>query len=533
MALKGTTKIQLFDAETGELTDEIVKENMVTNAVPNILNPAIQMLLGANPNDYTSVTSNLPGFLKRCSPIGRNLFGGVLIFSEGLEEDVNNIIPSPRDRNNILGYAGQYSGVSGNLMKGSYNQVESVELDNGFTHVWEFTTEQANGDIACVALTSAMGGDCGWNTPHNSTRKGNFLIPIVSTEFTRENKLYTDSDGSWNSSTAIAFLNAKFKSDNTSPYYNEIVTNGESTALFGVGYNSDSGQVFVRWSVSDMACNINLNQIITTNAFENAPNVVSEGRWERTGDNSRGSVDYFRGIAVDNVYRLWHQDYDTDTSISSKVNVVFTIVDFILNDDGTVTVKDPVSFTVSGDNLVTVAQSELGYTENYVPYHWTPKHSFIEGNYIYLQGIRSNATRDLSDYFIRIAMNNVTDITFLEKPDGLKDNLVVSRAFGEWLLYYDASYGSDAYCYRTADCITYARLDSGWQLAGLSQKNIGCISEPYVCLEYSRVERYNTDEKTARVMLLAPYLATINNLDTVVTKTSSKTMKITYTIQNT
>ncbi|MCD7717206.1 MAG: hypothetical protein LUI39_12275, partial [Lachnospiraceae bacterium] len=43
--------------------------------------------------------------------------------------------------------------------------------------------------------------------------------------------------------------------------------------------------------------------------------------------------------------------------------------------------------------------------------------------------------------------------------------------------------------------------------------------------EYSITKRY--------LALLTPYLATINNLDTAVVKTSDMTMKITYTLTET
>ena len=46
--LKGKTTIQLFDAKTGKLTDEVTKENLVTNAVRNALGGAYNQLASGN-----------------------------------------------------------------------------------------------------------------------------------------------------------------------------------------------------------------------------------------------------------------------------------------------------------------------------------------------------------------------------------------------------------------------------------------------------------------------------------------------------
>ena len=85
MKLKGTTVIELTDVNTQEV-ETYVEENMVTNAVNNIL--------GLNPmgifyceDDYNTGlvwTDNL-------LPICPNMIGGILLFSKALEEKVDNI----------------------------------------------------------------------------------------------------------------------------------------------------------------------------------------------------------------------------------------------------------------------------------------------------------------------------------------------------------------------------------------------------------------------------------------------------------
>ena len=46
--IKGKTTIQLFDAKTGKMTDEVTKTNLVTNAVRNALGGAFNQLASGN-----------------------------------------------------------------------------------------------------------------------------------------------------------------------------------------------------------------------------------------------------------------------------------------------------------------------------------------------------------------------------------------------------------------------------------------------------------------------------------------------------
>ena len=52
MALKGSAKIQLFDARTGKLERTIESNNIITNAVTNILNGALNALAISDNNGF-------------------------------------------------------------------------------------------------------------------------------------------------------------------------------------------------------------------------------------------------------------------------------------------------------------------------------------------------------------------------------------------------------------------------------------------------------------------------------------------------
>lgn len=147
--LKGKSVIELTDVRTNE--KEIYEdENLITNAVPDILrlNPSGLM--------YPLHSSGEAKFKDEIFPVANKLYGGILLFENPLEEDPNNIIP-PSD-NPIIGYASDNVNSTDNPLRGSANLTESVNLENGYKFVWDFSTSQANGRIGSLALTHYRAG---------------------------------------------------------------------------------------------------------------------------------------------------------------------------------------------------------------------------------------------------------------------------------------------------------------------------------------------------------------------------------------
>ena len=143
--------IELTDEETG-VVERIEEENMVTNVVNHIL--------GLNPMGiFYNVAGQYDTHLQwngEMLPICPNMIGGILLYSDALTEDADNIYPST-DRLPVA-YASNDVNATANVARGSLNLTESKALDNGYRFVWEFTPSQGNGTIAAVALTSAKGG---------------------------------------------------------------------------------------------------------------------------------------------------------------------------------------------------------------------------------------------------------------------------------------------------------------------------------------------------------------------------------------
>ena len=138
--MRGHTKIELFNAETGKREAVYEKDNLVTNAVKYLL--AYCNKINRVPSDWVFTL---------CT----NALGGIMLFDDTLEEDPDNI-EFPSDAH-LVGYSDRSLNTS-NPQRGSFNSLESFSTDDGYTAVWDFGTSQANGTIKCVCLTSNYAG---------------------------------------------------------------------------------------------------------------------------------------------------------------------------------------------------------------------------------------------------------------------------------------------------------------------------------------------------------------------------------------
>ncbi len=147
--MKGHTKIELTDVNTGEVK-VIEHDNMVTSAIEKellqsngILPPAIiaDVYSSYIPFDYI-----------------HNLFGGLFLFSNALSTDKEDyLVPFDNDMTGYSYY--DITNTGKNTQLGSYSSKESgFQEDGSFKWVYNFDTTQANGQISAVALTTYVSG---------------------------------------------------------------------------------------------------------------------------------------------------------------------------------------------------------------------------------------------------------------------------------------------------------------------------------------------------------------------------------------
>ena len=160
MKIKGHTKIELRNIKTGKV-ETIEKDNLVTNALAYYLKDI--GVFGRSPllADNDAYNSGV-----RDNPI-INMMGGLLLLDTALTESADNIIlPGGVKMIGNGSYNVTADGQDGVTELGSWNSVNSGwKSDGKYVMEWDFSAEQANTpqgkSIACVCLTSAKHGYIG------------------------------------------------------------------------------------------------------------------------------------------------------------------------------------------------------------------------------------------------------------------------------------------------------------------------------------------------------------------------------------
>lgn len=153
MALHGHTKIELQDVNTGE-KKVIEDDNMVTNGLAKLLKPA-----GGWANIFSTQMFYEDESINKRS-MDEYLLGGILCFEQQHEENRENFTRNLQNR--IIAKASNYAYTGADTTQGSYNIEESgIQEDGALKKVWDFATNQGNGTIASVSLTTMYAGEIG------------------------------------------------------------------------------------------------------------------------------------------------------------------------------------------------------------------------------------------------------------------------------------------------------------------------------------------------------------------------------------
>lgn len=145
MALKGTAVIELTDVKTGEV-ERYVEHNLVTKALDYMHRP-----IGALKSIMTSTTTGDQAFTE--------MLGGIVLWDKAIEESAE-IHSQPRGVGMVGCAAHGNVNTTTSSCRGSYNEAESIynSVDKSMKFVYDFQTNQANGTINCISLTSKAAG---------------------------------------------------------------------------------------------------------------------------------------------------------------------------------------------------------------------------------------------------------------------------------------------------------------------------------------------------------------------------------------
>lgn len=171
--MKGRTIIELTDINTKEVK-RIEDNNMFTNALDSVFNQIPWWH-----SNYAVGESSVSGGIRSLVPIVGRALGGLLLFPENIEENAETIFAPANNKPTAIASYDAYSGDD--TRRGSFNEIESGKISNGYRFVWDFPTSAGNGVIKCASLTSSRGGSGYWDGGLNivkDTNTGEYYIPI-------------------------------------------------------------------------------------------------------------------------------------------------------------------------------------------------------------------------------------------------------------------------------------------------------------------------------------------------------------------
>ena len=508
MSLVGKTTIKLFDDKTGELSDIVESNNMVTNAVSNIFNGFLNAVAlsdnnGVGEHNSLNYLFDIPDGYN----LAKTFFGGLLIFSSAIKKDVNHIIPTIDEMKTFIGCGNQGSSITGNTFKGNFNSAESVIGDNYVTFVWGFTTEQCNGDIASICLTSDIGGCEGYKINVKSSKyDAHFLSWLY--------------DGMWNASVASEYNSAHIHN----PMFKSSFTNSNAHGMYI--YENNFYYVY-----RDKVYKYNIDKILHKNGSDILSNfnigVVSS--YDEVITLTSYSYSVFDCLDGNKVY-----EFDNNQSDKSKLTLIKVSKNAV-----TETIEIPTT------NIISSMTDYFGYNR---AYKFLSSNSCIYKDKIYtIVGWINQKDLNVKPNKLRLYILSF-DGSFTFKDLNLTDNMI-SMLFGtksyngsttesglKFLrifnnLILQSSDGTNGYVYylvsNDGDVDEYPFMhtkDSLYSYGNILYKNSGLFKEPWCSFKFCNNGIVNSIE------MVAPYLATINNQDVVLTKTADKTMKIIYTL---
>lgn len=400
------------------------------------------------------------------------MVGGLLLFKDQIE--VGSVY-APAG-NVMVGNASNGIVNTGNPNElGSYNEAESSFGETSFTQVFDFTTAQANGNIACACLTSKWGGYAGYGNS-SMTAKTDLRTPDRYHENTNTQSIQLAENGR----------------GYTFSCENEVITVNEYRLISTVGSVFHGGHTETTHDVSGENEKITLYGTIVGVV----PHYIGNNKFALMPVHNTGSgvVEEKINIATGQSFYWWEYDCTNDTiTRKSFVNSSNETASFsfwrdiasapIFFRDGNVAIRNYAQnsiliFKTSTGELVYKTQVDRYIYENVNSGIWSMG-ELTDGLYI----IQSKTPLYGNNYYL------IDTVKGTEKPINFCTN------FG----YYEY--------------------------------NVQLVPTDYDGRGLARFLKGDATSKRNNYIGQSPfYLATINNLDSYVTKTANQTMKVTYTL---
>lgn len=402
----------------------------------------------------------------------KQLFGGCFMFTQTLTESVNTIFPPNSTSNNLVARAGQTAHASTPTDTRWGHPVTPEITDDHIKFAWDWNQDEGNGTINSVCLTHQLAGDYGINCDGSASLLSNYSNIVQNVNFFSTNTLRDD-----------LFTRDRVKA---MPYAFDSDGNGLSLWLT----STELEEITVAHS------------FVKANLLENAvmyPYTNYRELSSRTATLSRTFDTSYTYLAQDaSNYYVMERDSGSNTKV---------YIDVVAKSDMSVTA---LTLTISGATLA----------RNSVAYNGAAKYAgIVSGGNVYWPSGSDAKT------FVRISLSDAADVEeltstltnnldFGQSPFNFSDGLVLGANF---LINGQRVY---PVARRAALSGDYVRFDM------LASANGG----PAAFRSGYAADGATYYASTQSGMLVLPYLATVNNLQTSVQKSNSKTMRLEYVL---
>lgn len=466
--LKGHATIELTDVKTGK--KEIYKHhNLITNAPQEVLTYFSKYY------DYNILNR---GFL----PIVEKLMGGIYLFDSSLQESAQNTQFPALSAAKLTGYAGNSTSDGNDTKRGDFNISESGAIENGYKFVWDFGTDDANGEIASLALGHSVAGYHGYNINYEAAWAAS------ATNASNSDANYKGIGAGQDTSR---YGNYKAEFQNIVSFENDILTTVQKTSTANIDVKKYKIQ-------SD---NVGLfDTLFTVNLISEEHIAITETVMTEFPEFFDGGDGFYYGIVV-----------ITNNTANSVIKICKIQ-------------KDNLQYTGAqqynlGFGAWAINRNSLGLCA-------------ISNGYIFMFGYKNLTRNTLNQIDVyKVSLNNPTE-----------HELVCTSEY--FYAQNNSGYGANITKLTNGNILAnnalidvngdYELLDSGKKEGGYfySSNYIHIITSEKLIFERwdVRTSSFGSDSQQASVVPNLWYLATINNLDAPVTKTAAKTMKITYTL---
>ena len=486
MALKGKTTFELTDVNTGEV--EVIEDtNMITNGLQDFLATYGYFGVDVLSNDKMGASS-----------LWVNGLGGLFLFDSRLEENVGNTFMPAGVK--MVGNGSKDMSNSGVVTElGSYNATESgLQSDGSIKFVYDFSTQQANGTIACVCLTSKLGGYIGMGSENRYYNGSYNLKEYISDS---KHQLYSGIAGARNYlqhlmypvySENVIYLTNPYNITYKSDYADQHWSTTKKIQILKVraGFSSVSIKNRNVLSNNDILATYDIDipqdilNYVGTNKYGTIPFSDNEGNIFMVFGKTSNDIDFnVNSFSFSNNYYVWIMKIDRDMQVTAYK---------VTNNTGKTIYISRETTVFDGDYIWT-------YTNN-SPYT--------------LYGVKySDSTQIIETGVIKDSKYNL--FVLGRNLIGICNSYVTGNNYNPPDIY---------------DVVNRTLKKTNGALNGNSEIFIPFVDRKGVYISVYKYVNSSDPQNYFSVLKDPRYLATINNLSEPVVKTASKTMKVTYTI---